>query len=306
MAVLEDIPGVEVTVRVAGEDAVEHDDAHKEKRGSDEHDTCPAVTRYIESIDDAEFAIMIAADRDYDWGYKDHSLAFTVRVDGHTVTRRRVSGPGQHVIGHKHAFCPRSQCWQRYKLRFSAVRTTDDPRNRDALRDLKTTKHLGLIEVVVERCIQSQPRVPEAYKRFANHIEKFELGEKLTKGEGISHGTVFSFEGRVKTPKHERIKRLPEDDGPIAVFRLLYRSREQLEKKLIVPRNPSPSPAQSFSELSPAEIELLARERFEQMQREEGLKNKTKSLLKRKLSKTEVSSGDEIKRILVKRLTKFD
>ncbi|KAI1738370.1 hypothetical protein F4680DRAFT_188973 [Xylaria scruposa] len=302
MAILDDVPGVEVTVRVAGKEAVEYDPDEEERHSLVESATSPTTTKYIESIDGAHFSIKIAASHRYAWGYKDHSLAFAVYIDGNPILSRLISNPGDMIIRDQNAFCSESQQWKRYKLGFSAVSTTDDCRKERVAQDCKVARRLGRIRVVVKRCIKLGLK-PKTTRRVANHTQKFELAEKSMKGRAISHGTTFSSMERRPGPRFgHSTKDLPGDHGPIAVFNFLYRSRDALEKMQIIPRNPS-SP--SFAELSPVEIERLAKERFEQIQRDRSLKNEVKPTLKRKAAKTEDLAEEDKKLTSAKRAAEF-
>lgn len=78
MAVLDSLPGVEVTVVVDGKDLHEYRDADME----DDENT---VTKYIEAVDDANFAINIKATKDA--RFEGTCLAFKVLVDELVVRR---------------------------------------------------------------------------------------------------------------------------------------------------------------------------------------------------------------------------
>ena len=86
MAVVDGLPGVEVTVKVGGRKAVEYDDPD----AADAVDTlpnpaCKTTSKYIESVDNAEFALLLNISHSYDWGYRDHSLSVHLFVDGQQV-----------------------------------------------------------------------------------------------------------------------------------------------------------------------------------------------------------------------------
>ncbi|TRX88622.1 hypothetical protein FHL15_010481 [Xylaria flabelliformis] len=303
MAILADVPGIEVTVQVAGKEAVEYDPDAEEGHSLAESATCPTATKYIECIDEAPFSIKIATSRRYAWGYKGHSLGFLVHIDGNEITSRIVSSPRDQIICRKNAFCSESQQWKSYELGFSAVSTTDDCRKERIAQDREIAQHLGHIRIAVDRRIKLG-RIPRTTGRLANHARKFELAEKSTKGRAISHGTTFSSTGRHRVPTHTCSSTgLPGDNGPIAVFNFFYRSRDALEKMMIIPRNKSFAP--SFAELLPAEIERLARERFEQMQRDRSLKNEAKPTLKRKAVKIEDLTKEDENPTSVKRPAEF-
>ncbi|KAK6955908.1 hypothetical protein Daesc_003555 [Daldinia eschscholtzii] len=63
MAVLEDVPGVKVTVCINGTDCLEYD----EPDIPEQQPNCPTSSKYIESHDDTEFTIRVIIDKDYNW-----------------------------------------------------------------------------------------------------------------------------------------------------------------------------------------------------------------------------------------------
>ncbi len=78
MAILEDVPGIKITVRVEGVDCTEYDDTNADNA----QEPYPTSSRYIESIDDATFSIHLEMDSAYIWGYKTHILTFKAKADG--------------------------------------------------------------------------------------------------------------------------------------------------------------------------------------------------------------------------------
>ncbi|KAI0535622.1 hypothetical protein GGR58DRAFT_529297 [Xylaria digitata] len=266
MAILTNLPGVQVTVQIASEDAKEYD-AGEEEQPPAEHPACPIVTKYIESIDDAQFVIKVTASSDYEWGYQNHALRATVNIDGNHISSKTISSPRESTISNKKAFCQQSQNWKKYELRFSAVSTIEDHHQERLEGDLEAVKHLGLIRVTIDRCIVRQS-APRTKRRSVHRIQKFEFLEKSLKGKAISHGTSLSSLQIIQPPRTTHLTPLREDNGPIAVFNFLYRSRDALQQSLIIPRDPPSSSTQTFSNLSAAEIERLAKERFEQIKRE--------------------------------------
>ena len=81
MAILDAVPGIKVTVRVGNADCVEYDDPDPENPQGSSF-TCPTSIKYIEAITDAEFGIRYAVDSSYAWGYQDHKLKLSIRIDG--------------------------------------------------------------------------------------------------------------------------------------------------------------------------------------------------------------------------------
>ncbi|RWA11861.1 hypothetical protein EKO27_g3254 [Xylaria grammica] len=207
---------------VAGRDAIEYDADEEVKQSLAERATCPTVTKYIECID--EFAIRVTARRDYEWGYKKHVLRIGVSIDGDYTCSETISGPA------------------------------DDPHEECLENDLKVVKQLGLIRVTVQRCVVLPRRARRAGRLPVNTTRKFELSVKSLKAKAISHGTAFSAPRVTKAPRCSRSSPLPEDNGPIAIFDFLYRSKDALQQNLVIPRDPSFSSSSTFSKLLPAEI----------------------------------------------------
>ncbi|KAI0443827.1 hypothetical protein F4803DRAFT_549752 [Xylaria telfairii] len=305
MAILNDVPGIQVTVQVAGIDLVEYDAGEEERKSRVGSTTCPAAVNFIECIDEAEFAIKIAAGREYAWSYKKHSLRFVVYIDGNRITSRIVSRTGDpETINQKVAFCSQSRRWKTYSLKFSAISTIDDSQKERVARDREIAKRLGHIRVVVERCVKGR-QGSKAVDRSANPIQKFELARKSLKGKAISHGTSFSPRGNIHRPKCRFTKDLPGEKGPLAVFHFIYQSKDALQQNLVIPRDVPPSPSRSFDELSSAEKELLAKQRFEQMQGNQEPKDEARRIIKRKAVKMEDLTEEDENPSPAKRLAHF-
>lgn len=84
MAVLDEVPGIEVTIQIDGQNVTEYYDPHASNSDSEDDSGCPVVSKYIEAIDDAEFSIRMAIDDDvYAWDC--HYLFATTNVDGYSM-----------------------------------------------------------------------------------------------------------------------------------------------------------------------------------------------------------------------------
>ncbi|KAK8113546.1 hypothetical protein PG984_014072 [Apiospora sp. TS-2023a] len=80
MAVLDEVPGIGVVVRVRGLIAEEYSGRLAQQ---DPLPFRPSTSTYIESFDDAEFSVDFAVDRLYDFARDElHYLQFAVTVDG--------------------------------------------------------------------------------------------------------------------------------------------------------------------------------------------------------------------------------
>ncbi|KAI1337680.1 hypothetical protein F5Y15DRAFT_150910 [Xylariaceae sp. FL0016] len=266
MAILEDVPGINVSVAVDGVPLYEHTD----QVGGDaeqENDKCPVVSRYIECTDNTPFTIQITVDHDYEFGYRNHSVVARAYVDGSRVRGEIIRsgdtflGPCMRTIRGQEIYSDITQLWNIRRFQFSVVDTIDEAQKDRVEKDMKVAKGLGVIEVRITRAIEYGPtfhhNMPDPKSG------KFELAEKSLKGKAISHGTSYLAPESILAPTFVDCRDLVEDNGPIAIFRFLYRSREALKRELIIPRSPTPEP--TIAHLSEAERNRLARERLEEI-----------------------------------------
>jgi hypothetical protein len=79
MAIIEGLPGIEVTIYTDGGTAKEYDDP---SRIDEIHRRPQEVSKYIECKDNEPFRIHLSATKKYLWGYKDHALNFAALIDG--------------------------------------------------------------------------------------------------------------------------------------------------------------------------------------------------------------------------------
>jgi len=109
MAIIQGLPGVEVTIQTDGWTAWEYDDP----AGADDETQHPRViTKFIECSDDEPFEIHLKASGSYSWGYRSHALKFTANIDGVWATAM--------ACKHEHTF---PGGWERYLSR----RVVGDP-----------------------------------------------------------------------------------------------------------------------------------------------------------------------------------
>ncbi|RYP67867.1 hypothetical protein DL769_005656 [Monosporascus sp. CRB-8-3] len=224
MAVLDDIPGIEVAVQINGWDVVEYDDPD----ASEHVRSCPTSSKYIESIDDTEFTIRYKASLGYNWeGCRDHVLRFRTFADG-----LKLSGKVLFKTDALHGRCIRNEGFSKYdpetkerykyNCKFCPISTVDDAGRERVIEDSRVAKKLGLIEVEVYRSTFSGSRKPGASSVATPH--SYELAEKSLKGKAISHGVSYTLGTVIKDKSRPRVtfRDFKEDGGPIAVFRFQY------------------------------------------------------------------------------------
>ncbi|KAF3070601.1 hypothetical protein GL218_00471 [Daldinia childiae] len=282
MAILEAVPGVKVTVRINGVDCPEYDDPNV----PEQQPSHPTLSKYIESPDNIEFTLCASVNKDYDWGDRSDCLCFQVWVDstwikGPIIYKTNLTnGQYESVVKGKYIFCDHTKSWFNHALKFSTVKIVESMTKERIKKDQQVAKNLGLIEVKVERKIHLDEN--------RNHhgdtgwgLSSFELAEKSLKGKSISHGTILSTGTNVSRPRFMRTKRLPDDNGPIAIFQFRYRSKKALQQELIIPQTPPRSP--SLDGLSTAEITRLAKERLEEINAKKQLVKEEPKSIKREV-----------------------
>ncbi|KAK2001852.1 hypothetical protein LX36DRAFT_652853 [Colletotrichum falcatum] len=269
MAIIRDFPGVKVTVRVDGQDAIEYDDPDGLENDPNLKSARWRTFRYVESKDDAFFSIHYQVDNCYRWEGPDHAFALTLYIDGKRVDgvvceakrflnsnpfyvwENTIEGSRQGsstVLGHVRL----------NKFKFSKVTTLDDAANDRVKADTKKAKSMGVIEVFIYPMIITGPSRYTGRDHHYAQNDNFEIAEKALKGRAVSHGTSFADGGFVSQRPTVSAEYL--NYNPIAAFSFKYRSRDALHKELIIPKSPSPEPIAGLSE---AEIRRLAVERLE-------------------------------------------
>lgn len=121
MAILQEVPGVAVTIRVNDVDCVEYDDPNASEQPLDK----PTSSKYIESPDDAEYTIHIKIDSAYDWSYKNHMMGVTAASDGLHISSdvfTKDNEVTERDISAREEFCQDTNHWHSRKPMFSRVK----------------------------------------------------------------------------------------------------------------------------------------------------------------------------------------
>ncbi|KAI1330580.1 hypothetical protein F5Y16DRAFT_362198 [Xylariaceae sp. FL0255] len=259
MAILEDVPGIKVEVCTNGRPLTEFQDPHAQDEDADLA-ACPMTSTYIECINNAEFSVDIKVDNTYEWGYRNHVLVATVYVDGKHVrgsVLREGDASHRRITG-REVFSEAYGNWNLRRFKFTTVVTVDDAQKERVDNDMKIAKDLGVIEIKFDRAIEYGAAL--SGRGAENGPASFELAEKSLKGKAVSHGTSYGAAEFIATPRWVDARNIPEDHGPIAIFKFMYRSREALKRELIIPRSPARSP--TLENLTAAQRDALARERL--------------------------------------------
>ncbi|ROW12876.1 hypothetical protein VPNG_04664 [Cytospora leucostoma] len=267
MAIIDNL-GLEVKILVNGSAATEYVPDKEDQ--ADGHNFGPSTKiccRYIQSIDDAHFAISAGLT----WKHKvaeqwikesqNNCCGFDFSVDGRRIDVLLISKRHEGAIILEGFHDRRSNTLREF--RFASVSTVDDA-NRQVAEDMKTAKNLGLIRVLVWRSVIREKDILTNFPGNTSNLTDggLSLAEKALKGRAISHGAAFSAPVAASQPRRHDVVYL---SPPLAVFYFMYRSKEGLQQELIIPRPRSLSIKSEVDNLPPEELRRLARERLSQM-----------------------------------------
>ncbi|KAI1271544.1 hypothetical protein F5Y07DRAFT_413507 [Xylaria sp. FL0933] len=234
MAVIQNLPGVEVTIYTDGSKAPEYDgvsEADKAFRFSN------TAMKYIECKDNDSFSIHIKVDQKY--VFKGHFLNFAAVIDGTWAKTERCSEEDvkemswEQDISHRVAKNPNGH--RRYttqQFAFSQITKVDTPTNSQHKPDMKKLEQLGTIEVNLYRSLEGDDKmlIPAA-DQPKNSIVLRELMDDQT------HMTKYTHTQPTTRPKYLRRSIITEDKEHIGTFRFKYRSREFLSSEGIINPN---------------------------------------------------------------------
>ncbi|KAG4418952.1 hypothetical protein IFR04_007899 [Cadophora malorum] len=246
MAILPAVPGLEVTIQSFNEDLPEYDDDGDFTQSKFAH--LPEGKRsqkYVECKTDAEFRIRLVVKHPYKMDCQ--SLAFKANVDGHGIAQAtcteawftRCSGYYMELITARLDRISPTQLSSR-TLKFSSIKKVDDPDSHRVKKDAKALAGIGEIVVSVHRAVQRDSNIPAVGNyNLAQHKPPAEVAEKALKGKAISHGVSYGEQQIISRTSKETVD-LDGPQNPVGVFVFKYRSREDLQSELIIPRSPSP------------------------------------------------------------------
>ncbi|KAH7094843.1 hypothetical protein FB567DRAFT_586195 [Paraphoma chrysanthemicola] len=231
MAVHPDYPDLQVEVTVDGKPL-------KEYVNPDETDDPDTITRYIEAVSGAEFALSLA------FGDKfptKHDIGFEIEIDGNEVESSysaKESLPKVAVI--KGAESLVKSKWVLQHFAFSELRITDGLGTSRNSFDQEMMATLGTIAIRLEfGCGGQMSSRPQSYNISAlDTVSEFDL-----KGQAKSHQTGVGSTTPIDTP--DFCFNWTSKGGYFATFYFKYRSIAALKSLGIIPRDPSPTPLRS-------------------------------------------------------------
>ncbi|THX82003.1 hypothetical protein D6D04_03752 [Aureobasidium pullulans] len=266
MAILDSLPGIEITVVVDGEDLHEYQDTDME----DEENT---VTKYVEAVTDANFAIKIKGSRELE--YKGEYLSLKVLVDGLCIEKpligreRTRKGSYTRLVEGLNV-----RAGYMRKLRFNTLETVTE-HGFGLPEDLERVKNMGKIEVRLTH-ENKVKRAEAVYNKVVDN--EGIISEKAIKGQAMTHSLSFDQESRIALAagmvECKPVEGVPD---PVATFFFYYKSKSKswseyaigldlpvlasLKDLMIIPRTPSPVPLEDRpeEELNPEEMAELVR-----------------------------------------------
>ncbi|KAI3555314.1 hypothetical protein CABS03_02877 [Colletotrichum abscissum] len=272
MAVIDELKGVKVTIQVNGQEAVEYDDPDGFENDVNRKHATHRIFKYIESKDDTCFTVKYEVNHMHRWESPKSAFSLYLYVDGKRMdsvvceaSRFNSFDPfykwSTVVEGSRGS--SRDPSYDRLsKFKFSQVTTVDDATKERVEGDSKKAKSLGVIEIFVYPLTITGPSYSSGHEHYRdNQNSSFNIAEKALKGRAVSHGTSFTDGGFVSKRKSVCADYL-NGGNPMACFMFKYRSRDALQKELIIPRSPSP---EAIDELSEADIRRLAAERLDEI-----------------------------------------
>ncbi|KAL8419181.1 hypothetical protein RB594_002402 [Gaeumannomyces avenae] len=253
MAISNLIPGLEVTVKVDGEAAIEHDDAAAyDEPCAVEYDS-PAgvrVVKYIEAKSGAPFCLTIK--RASNFNFRGDQIGWSVAVDGgrgrrqqeiSLQTPRRGAEWVSQVTGYSEGDPVSGFIKKFWRFGDLDIESADTRSTAEAMaKQTLLAKSLGVITVTVHHLLRpDQVTTPRAFRDETNTGP---VNEKALKGKALSlRAAANPKPGARPKPRSRRyqFKYLDPKRRPFAVFEFRYRTREDLIKEAILRAPPSPT-----------------------------------------------------------------
>ncbi|CAD6441753.1 5e64f466-5db1-46c5-aa7f-0a0062be32f8 [Sclerotinia trifoliorum] len=256
MAVLDSLPGIEVTMCVDGESLKEYEnneheamlvepEALDEKFEVVKHQRSVTVKKFVESEAGKLFSIRCAAKDPYRYTGACTHITFECLVDGEIVTGGiSMSKDEYEEYGFSYNDVIMGNIYQEQgqellqRFQFIKTRMIDDNPISEATDPYERTCLMGKIEVRVFRMLFI------GYAGRPNNTSlttQVDVPERMLKGEAKSHSTLFG-KGEVIEPRNYADAEFCGGgvDYPIAIFKFQYGSKEDLESLGVIKRCPEP------------------------------------------------------------------
>ncbi|KAG5983439.1 hypothetical protein E4U55_008149 [Claviceps digitariae] len=301
MAVLDQIPQIDVSVHINGRPAKEYPppDQNDDHAPAHPHPDVHIHECYIESQSGQTYTVNVSVSPEFNNITIDAVLC-RLSVDGCHINGVVLENSKGLVRTRQYCFkgpYSRSATSKRvvnHKLTFSPVTTVEETSSTILKRDAKIVAALGMIVLEISTC------KVKGYDSLQLHRRKekkaFTIAEKSMKGKELSHGTTFT-KGDVMTAVPRRVR--IHDEKPIAKYIFRYRSRSALQSEMILPHDlPIQEPSVSNQVLSMTDDEVRAlAEKYLRVKREQQqvkLENNATSRHERTIDLTQDDDDDVV------------
>ncbi|KAG9965081.1 hypothetical protein KCU61_g1946, partial [Aureobasidium melanogenum] len=221
----------------------------------DEEDT---VTKYIEAVDGAHFAVKIKVTEDVT--FEGDALVFRISLDGSSVRNPAVKSSQVRACTHVRIVEGVQVGIQRMrKLKFNALKTVTE-HGFGLPQDVERVKNMGKVEVGV-RHKNILKKIPAIYREPISGNASF-ISEKAIKGQGMTHSYNLDEEIHNADSSFCQGEPVVGVKDPAGMFVFHYRSKASLKDSMIIPRTPSPVPLEDRpeEELTSEEMAELVRQ----------------------------------------------
>ncbi|RMY53725.1 hypothetical protein D0865_05106 [Hortaea werneckii] len=277
MAIHPHVPGLTVSIDVAGQDLPEYDGGDTQALPNN------AVTKYIQAVSGAQFAISYRFDNSV-FAFADHAIVAHIYCDGNSTSSHHFKPKTIHT-GLRELIQHRVDPGVNGDLVFRAMMFSDLTISEAEVNKnlFKTLKSLGTIVTkwYKGKVMPNNKRSAVPFPLVGASLADGRVPEKNLKGQAITHQTTHEIK-RKKEPNYD-IQPIGE---PFATFEFRYRSHGQCLKALdtswsmgILPRSPSPIPLEdrNIEDLNPEEMrELLRRQQRQRESSEVAIKREIK------------------------------
>ncbi|KAK0937568.1 hypothetical protein LTR29_010901 [Friedmanniomyces endolithicus] len=251
MVAVDLLPGIDISITVAGQALLEHEDHDEEQQDR-------TTTRYVEAVSGQIFEVRITAQKGFRSG--GDMLSFRIHVDGSkaiNIPALRNSACSFNSYVHISQGCRQNRSEVR-RYCFATLETASD--GRTLATESPQLNNLGSIVVTVHQKYATGVCEPGHGSKKPSTIGI--VAEKALKGKALSHSVDFTAPVACKFGESVTAKAVPGLPDPYATIVFRYRSLEMLKSMSIIPRTPTPPP------LEEREYETSNRDDFLELQRQ--------------------------------------
>ncbi|ESZ92160.1 hypothetical protein SBOR_7455 [Sclerotinia borealis F-4128] len=273
MAILDSLPGIEVTICVDGEPLLEYENNEDDieigiDEGVDEdvtkHQRSVTVKNYIESTAGSFFGIQCSVEDSYRYTGDCTEIGFHQIVDGIRLPSYDFvdiddffkSGFASTLFI-EGAYLDSTEGDTLRTFKFVEIRSTHD--NDKTVPTNATTKALSIGEIEV--WVYREMFLMEDERREVGELtalnSEVTVIEEALKGKAVSHGTSYGKSEPIDITDWERFEFCGDgEDYPIAIFKFRYGSKKDLQALGVIERTPEPELELKFEPESMLEPKL--------------------------------------------------